>query len=143
MSTSNSCCYCAINEKAHSFFCYEESDTEKSNTKYKYKTIVAEAELYNNPETIIHHIETTLVSDKDKDKENSWEWTVDFNGAGIKHYLALNTVSELSKWIQREKEGKCKHLKRIRIIGGISGLVYPLILLARIFLPSHIEITVD
>ena len=144
MSTSNNCCYCAINEKAHSFFCYEELDIEKSNTKYKYKTIVAEAELYDKPETIIHHIETTLIADKEKDKENSWEWAVDFTGAGLKHYMALNTVSELSRWIQREKNNKCENLEQIVILGAENNvLIYPLIYLAKVFLPSHIEITVD
>lgn len=128
----NTCTYCTINPKCHSFYCYQSSQSGY----YLYKTIVAESILYNKPDTIIHHIE----HDSRLSKDLKWNWTIDLTKATHKHYMALNTVRELSKWIKREKENKCQQLKEIRIVGDNPILIAPLILLAKLFLPDHIKI---
>ena len=137
MST-NTCYYCTQNKRAHSFFCFQVSKNKK-NKKYifTYKTNIKDAELYDNPESIIHHIE----HEPHIKRTNHWKWILDFTDASLKHYMALNTVSELSRWIQREKNNKCENLEQIVILGTDNNmLIYPLIYLAKVFLPSHIEI---
>ena len=128
----NTCQYCIDNPKAHSFSCFQSS----RDGYHMYKTVVAESILYNKPKTIIHHIE----HDPYLCEELQWSWIVDLTNASRKHYMALNTVRELSKWIKREKNNKCKQLKQIQMVGENSVLIEPLIFLAKMILPSHIKI---
>ena len=128
----NTCTYCAINPKSHSFYCYQSNQ----NGCYLYKTFVTEAILFDKPDTIIHHVE----HDPHLSADLQWSWIVDLTNASRKHYMALNTVIEISKWIKREKNNKCKALKEIKIIGDNPVLIAPLVLLAKMFLPNHIKI---
>lgn len=128
----NTCSYCMNDPKSHSFSCFQSN----IHRYHLYKTVVAESILYNKPDTIIHHIER----DPYLNKELQWSWIVDLTNASRKHYMALNTVRELSKWIKREKNNKCKALKEIKIIGDNPVLIAPLVLLAKMFLPNHIKI---
>lgn len=129
---TNRCSYCMNDPKSHSFSCFQSN----INGYHLYKTVVAESILYNKPDTIIHHIE----HDPYLNKDIQWNWIVDLTNASRKHYMALNTVREISKWIKREKDNKCKELQEIKIVGGSPILTIPLILLAKMFLPSHIKI---
>ena len=132
----NNCTFCAENPEAHSFFCYQSSEKP-----YLYKTIVADSVLYNDPESIIHHMEYDPYLMKEPMLE--WEWSIDMRNAHMKHYLAFNTVREISKWIDREKDNKCKNLKKIVVLNEVYYLMSPLIHLAKMFLPGHIEIVVS
>lgn len=135
MSSENTCSYCANDPNSHSFRCYQSSH----NGYHLYKTVVAESTLYNKPATIIHHIE----HDPHLSMDLQWCWIVDLSNASRKHYMALNTVREVSKWIKREKNNKCKQLKEIRVVGDNPVLLAPLVMLAKLFLPSHIKIIRD
>lgn len=135
IDTNNHFCrYCEIDPHAHSFH-VDKVARPLSNT-FRVYTTVCEATLYNKPDTIIHHIE----NDTNINRELTWEWTINFIGAGLKHYMAINTVVELSKWINREKDNKCKNLLKIYIIGENNAILYPLVLLSKFFLPSHIDV---
>ena len=129
---TNTCSYCMNDPKSHSFSCFQSN----VNGYHLYKTIVAESILYNKPDTIIHHIE----HDPYLNKDIQWNWIIDLTNASCKHYMALNTVREISKWIKREKDNKCKELQEIKIIGDNPLLITPLVLLAKMFLPNHIKI---
>ena len=128
----NTCTYCAINPKSHSFYCYQSNQ----NGCYLYKTVVAESILFDKPGTIIHHVE----HDPHLSADLQWNWIIDMTKASRKHYMAVDTVRELSKWIKREKDNKCKQLKQIQIVGNYSILIEPLIFVAKLILPSHIKI---
>lgn len=133
MTSSNSCTYCSSDPESHSFYCHKSS----LNQNNVYKTIVANAKLYDKPATIIHHIEQdTLLS-----SSLHWEWVIDMTNAKLKHYMAFNTVRQISKWINREKNNKCKCLNKIIIIDKYPILMTPLIALGSLFLPKHVQIT--
>lgn len=141
------CIYCQSDAMSHSFRkirCYEsDPDThviklEEGRVSSTYDTRVSEATLYNNPRSIIHHIEKYLIADTN----NQWEWHIDFIDAQMKHYTAVGTVYALCRWINGEKRGLCKGLTKIVVLNGIKVLVYPLITAARLFLPRHIQIVV-
>lgn len=133
MSSSNSCSYCSSDPESHSFYCHQSS----LNQINVYKTIVAKAKLYDKPDTIIHHIEHDALLNRSL----HWEWIIDMTNAKFRHYMAFNTVRQLSKWINREKTNKCKNLKRIIIIDNHPILMSPLISLGKLFLPKHVNIT--
>jgi hypothetical protein len=134
------CIYCINEPSSHSF----------SNTDYvlinnvkikKYYTKVADAKLFDKPETIIYHMEQEF--NKNNDIENSelyiedWIWDINFDNASIKHYLSINTVIKLCKWLKNSNYGK--KLKKINIYN--SGLLgSSLIIIAKLYLPENIEI---
>lgn len=130
------CHYCLENKNAHSF------NTIKGNfipIIQVYDTVIKDAELYNDPESIIYHIEECLKSSL-SETTSSWFWVINFYGASTKHYLALSTVYQLCCWINKEKDGLCKNLESIYVLNGNKLLLLPLIQLAKLFLPSHINI---
>jgi hypothetical protein len=136
-NASEYCYYCSLNEKAHSF---KRKKGYFSPTLQVYETIIKDAELYNDPDSIIFHIERCL---KYNLKETPiWNWAIDFEGAGIKHYFSFNTVIKLCQWINREKNGLCKELKHIYVLNGYKILTLSLVKMAKLFLPSHIEVEI-
>lgn len=131
---SQPCTYCMNNPKSHSFYLLN-----NDNNIHTYNTTIADAKLYHHPESIIYHIKIALKMDKtypDKD----WHWIIDFNNATFKHYMSLNTVKQLSSWINNEKQNMCKNLKQIKIINA-SIFIKPMITLAKYYLPQYIEVT--
>ena len=131
------CEYCKSDPKSHSF--HIDIPLSSISDKYKvYNTIISEAKLYNRPDTIIHHIE----KEPHITKELTWEWMINFSYCELKHYMAMNTIIELSRWINREKENKCKNLKKIYLFGSNSMLLYPLVGLSKLFLPSNIDVVI-
>lgn len=132
MNIENKCIYCKTNPKAHSFYYFKSSKDKK----LLYKTIIAEADFFDKPDTIIHHINNDL----QLKSGTKWEWIIDFRDASFKHYMAFNTVRIISKWINDEREKKCKELRKIYLINGKKILINPMIWVSRFFLPSHIEI---
>ena len=141
------CLYCKSDPLSHSFLkirCYDFIPNthvikiDDAPTVSSYQTYVCDAKLYNNPRSIIHHIEKYLLADMN----TQWEWHIDFRDAQMRHYSAFGTVYALSKWINSEKCGLCKGLRKITVHNGIKILVYPLIMASRLFLPGHIKINV-
>lgn len=132
MDTENRCHYCSKTPGAHSFYCFQSS--REGNLLYK--TVIAEAKLFDKPTTIIHHINSDIQLQPGK----RWEWMIDFKGASLKHYMAFNTVRIISKWINHEKQDKCKELRKIYLMNGKKSLLNPMVWLAKLFLPSHIKI---
>lgn len=141
------CLYCNSDPLSHSFRkvrCYESNpethviklDEERAVSTYD--TRVSEAKLYNNPRSIIHHMEKHLIMDTN----NLWEWHIDFRDAQTRHYAAFGTVYALCKWINSEKRGLCRGLTNIVVLNGVKVLVYPLIVASRLFLPRHIQVVV-
>jgi hypothetical protein len=155
------CKYCQISSNAHSFYLSNNDDVNnnfndndnynnynndnndnnnfnKSANHHLYKTMIADAELYNKPKTIIYHMKIQLNRNQTP-KMNHWNWVIDFKGAGVKHYLAFVTVRELSRWINSEKDGLCKNLKNIKIKNA-GIMIKPMIGLSKWFLPEHINV---
>jgi hypothetical protein len=133
---SQPCTYCMHDPKSHSFYLLS-----TNNNIHIYNTIISNAELYYNPESIIYHITIALKMDKTYPNKD-WVWIIDFNNASLKHYMALKTVKEISSWIHNEKQNMCKNLKQIKIINA-SIIIKPLLTLAKYYLPNHIEIICD
>jgi hypothetical protein len=151
------CNYCSHIPNAHSFSFVSNTDNDseeyqdidynvyndplllnENSIDHLYKTKIADAKLYDNPISIIYHIKLELRRNKTH-KMDYWNWYIDFEGAGIKHYMAFGTVRELSRWINSEKDGFCKNLKNIKIIN--SGImIKPLVSLSKWFLPEHINV---
>lgn len=130
---SQLCNYCMYAPNSHSFYLLN-----INNNIHTYKTIIADAELYNNPASIIYHIKIYLKMYKTY-PYNEWHWIIDFNNATFKNYMALNTVIKLSSWINNEKHNMCKNLKQIKII-NTNIFIKPMIALAKYYLPKHIKI---
>jgi hypothetical protein len=127
------------NPNSHSFHLINTNNT--NNNIHTYNTVIADAELYYHPESIIYHIKIALKMNKtypDKD----WVWIINFNNATFKHYMSLKTVKEIASWINDEKNDMCKKLKQIKIINA-SIFIKPMITLAKYYLPEHIEILWD
>ena len=138
--SSQPCIYCQENSNSHSFNILDYHSLNENNIQNLFYTKIADAELYNKPDTIIYHIEQTLKYNKiHYDKE--WMWIIDFNNSEFKHYISFNTVKEISKWINKESLNLCKNLKEINIINS-NFMINSLILLSKWFLPKHIKINI-
>jgi hypothetical protein len=143
---SHPCHYCMNKPGSHSFSLvtpssyieFNELLSNETGSSHTYKTIIANASLYNDPSSIIYHIDIELKINKTANMDY-WEWEIDFEGAGVKHYLAFRTVRELSKWINSEKDGLCKNLKNIKIKNA-GIMIKPMIGLSKWFLPEHINV---
>lgn len=129
------CHYCLENKNAHSF---NRIKGYYPQNVQLYATLIKEAELYDDPESIVFHIEQCLKSNLDA--VTSWNWIIDFRSTTTKHYLAFSTVYQLCRWISKEKDGRCKNLENIYVINGNKLLLFPLVELSKLFLPSHIKI---
>ena len=131
----SNCKYCILDINAHSFKLNGYVDINNLTIK-KYYTKISDAKLFNKPETIIYHIQQEFINTK-LETNNMWIWDINFENADLKHYLAFNTVIELSKWIKNSNFGK--QLKQINIHNArIMG--HSMIILAKLYLPNHIII---
>ena len=136
------CHYCMNEPNSHSFFLdnnnIDDNPLFSTLKKHTYKTKIANAKLYDKPDTIIYHIEIELKRNKTVNVD-IWNWIIDFSDTKMKHYMAFTTVHELSKWINSEKDGLCKNLENIKIKNA-GIMIKPLISLAKWFLPEHIKV---
>jgi hypothetical protein len=128
---NDDCTYCKEDKHSHSFY----TEYYYRNDDLIFKTKVSTAKLYNNPESILEHI------NKNKALQNHlyWSWIIDLKDSEYKHYMSFNTVKQLSIWINEQKEYKCKNLNNIIVKNG-GILIKPLILLAKLFLPKRVKI---
>jgi hypothetical protein len=145
-TTAQHCHYCMNTPGSHSFSLvvsgsFIETDaliTNDTRIRHTYKTVISDASLYNNPVSIIYHIDIELKKNKTQNMDY-WEWEIDFSGAGVKHYLAFGTVRELSRWINSERDGLCKNLENIKIKNA-GIMIKPMVALSKWFLPEHINV---
>ena len=145
-TTSHSCHYCTNTPGSHSFSLVDsgsfiETDAlimNDTRSRHTYKTVIADALLYNDPSSIIYHIDIELKKNKTQ-MMDYWNWEIDFAGAGVKHYMAFGTVRELSRWINTERDGLCKNLENIKIKNA-GIMIKPMIALSKWFLPEHINV---
>lgn len=122
------CKYCQINNSNHSFF-----------LKYTYNYInyfqsnVSESLLFDDPESIIYHMEIELNNKNYKNQK--WNWIINFKDCELKHFLCFNTVRLISKWISNNRF----NLQNIYVKKS-NYFVNILILFSKLYIPSHINI---
>jgi hypothetical protein len=89
---NNKCNYCNTNPNSHSF-----KQLKNSSISGKYVIFyskVANAELYNNTESILHHFH------KELEGIGEWYWIFDCKGMKFNHYIQFNLIKELAKLIE-------------------------------------------
>jgi hypothetical protein len=82
-----------------------------------YYTKPADAKLYYDADSIIHHYELELPT------ENKWKWIFDASGFGFKHFIQVDVGIKLAKLISRDHSD---YLTRIQIVNSnmYVNLVY-------------------
>jgi len=138
------CGYCIEDNHAHSFKLIDIKYT-KDTTTYMFKSNISECKMYNTPSTIINHINKELIKNRtvEENRFNSrinfkyWYWEIDFKNTSFKHYTAYNTIITLSKWIANSIEAR--NLIEIKI-SNCNFMISPLLLVAKLYLPSNIKI---
>lgn len=123
------CKYCKKDNYSHSFSLFKKSNLGND----IFYTKISNAKMFNNPNSIIHHIEIEL----DNNNTNIWYWIIDFKNANTEHYFAFNTLIKLSKWIKYSN--RTLNLKKI-YINNSNILINKLIFLAKLYLPERIEV---
>jgi len=89
----NECSYCKINPRSHSF--HEVSHLQNQLGQRVFYSRPADAELYQDTVSILHHFECKL------EGVSKWEWTFDCAGMGIEHYTQFGLVKELCLLLKR------------------------------------------
>lgn len=140
MDISQPCVYCQNDNESHSFYLLSTLPNVLNKESGIFRTQINQAKLYNQPYTIIYHIEQLLKYHK-APQMSDWVWVIDFDKADIKHYLAFRTVKVISKWINEQRYNLCSNLKEIKVCNG-NFMLKPMVALSHLFLPSHIKVSV-
>jgi hypothetical protein len=94
------CLYCAVDPLSHSL-------VKLSNDVYYTKP--ADAKLYYDADSIIHHYILELP------RENEWKWIFDASGFGFKHLIHVNVGVKLAKLIS---SSYAHNLTKIQVVNS-------------------------
>jgi hypothetical protein len=127
------CSYCAKNPRSHSFKKVEHKNRIGFLAPSEYEPEIfyscpAEAELYDNTESVIKHFEIGLTGIEE------WEWFFDCQGMSFSHYTQFGLVRELCKLFAQQGG-----LKRVYILNS-NWLITRTIMGARAILPNFPDI---
>lgn len=122
------CSFCRINPRSHSFREITDLTGNAQDIRVFYSR-PAEAELYRDTISVVHHFECELISVKD------WEWIFDCDGMEIGHYTQFGLVRELCQLFKRQGG-----LRRVKIINS-GWLINLTVKCARLIWPELPTIT--
>lgn len=99
------CAFCQVNPSSHSFREILDTDVTSLNHVRVFYSRPADAELYRDTVSIVHHFECELAG------VGEWEWIFDCSGMGMGHYMQFGLVRELCQLFKTH--GELRHVKII------------------------------
>lgn len=118
----NICNFCYKNPRSHSFSLISDYNI-KENTGKLFYTKIADAELYDDTNSIVSHYENFL----NFIKPNNWIWIIDFKDIELKHTLQINTTIQLSRLIKKYKVNKVIIINENIFFFGLLKIAKPFI----------------